>query len=84
MVGTKLLCMDLSICSVKFMMSPGIKQNTDSMEKIMALVSTRPRSGPMPYSMNMRAIIPATVVRELDDISGIAFSRALIMAGSAS
>ena len=76
MFGTKLLCNVLSICFSHSIIRPGMKPNTESILKRIALIMTRPRSRPIPNCMNIRATIPAIVVRELEEISGIPFSRA--------
>ena len=43
---------------------------------MMALVRIRPRSGPMPKCIHISATMPETVVRLLEEISGMALERA--------
>ena len=50
------------------------------MLKKIALISTMPRSRPSLNCINIIAISPETVVRQLDEISGIALLSAIITA----
>ena len=59
---------------------PGIKVNTERILKSTALIRTMPRSMPMPNCMNIMAARPARVVRQLEEISGIALLKARIQA----
>ena len=70
----------MSIRPEKSIISPGIRVNTDRILNIIALMSTIARSPPILNFINARAIRPETVVRQLEDISGIALLRAVIHA----
>ena len=76
----KFLCFVFSMRGAKSMMIPGMRRNTDTRLKTMALIRTIPISGPILYCMKVMAIRPPTVVRELPDISGIALDSAVIIA----
>ena len=64
--------------------SAGIRRNTVKRLMIMALVSTLPRSMPMPNCINISAIMPDTVVRLEEEISGMALLRATVTASMVS
>ena len=64
--------------------SPGIRVNTESRLSKMALISTTAISRPMPKCMKAKAARPEMVVRELDEISGMALLRASIQASRVS
>ncbi len=58
----------------------GINMNTVNRLMIIAFVRTRPRSMPIPNCINIKATMPDTVVRLLEEISGIALLKATIIA----
>ena len=66
------------------MSRPGMRVNTDSRLKRMALISTVAMSRPMPKCMKARAPSPEMVVREEELISGMAFARAAMQASRVS
>ena len=83
-LGTKFLWWVLSIAPEKLRSSPGIRKNTDKSESTIAFARIIPISYPILNCINIMATMPETVVRELDEISGIAFDRATITASLAS
>ncbi len=82
--GTKLRCTVFSIHLDDITIIAGIRKNTVIRLKMIALVRTRPRSIPIPNCISIRATIPDTVVRLLEDISGIALLRATVTASMVS
>ena len=84
MLGTKFLWCVLSIPPENVISNPGIRVNTEKMLKNIAFISTVPRSRPSLNCISIIATIPETVVRQLDDISGIALLSAVITASRGS
>ena len=78
--GIKLLWGVRSMSFENSIRRPGIKVNTERILKSTALIRTTPRSMPMPNCMNIMAARPARVVRQLEEISGIALLKARIQA----
>ena len=60
----------------------GIRKNTVIMLNTIALVKTRPKSIPMPNCISIKATMPDTVVRLLEEISGIALLSATVTAST--
>ncbi len=83
-LGTKFLCTLLSISLLNTMISPGIRVNTDSRLSMIALISTTARSEPILNCIKASAISPEMVVKELEEISGIALLSAAMQASLAS
>ena len=79
-LGTRSLCTVLSIMLLNRISKPGISVKTDKRESIMALTKTTAISRPIKKCMKARATKPAIVVREDEEISGMAFERASIQA----
>ena len=79
-LGRISLCLVLSIRLLKSISRPGIRVNTDSRLSRMALISTMAMSRPMPKCMKASAPKPEMVVRELEDISGMALLNASMQA----
>ena len=82
--GTKLLCAVFSIHLEDITIMAGIRKNTVIRLKMIAFVSTRPRSIPIPNCISISATMPETVVRLLEEISGIALLRATVTASMVS
>lgn len=82
-MGMKLRWAVFSIRRLKTISSPGIRVNTERMLKRMAFTSTMPRSRPMPNCMNIMAMRPARVVRQLEEISGMDLLKARMQASRA-
>ena len=61
----------------------GIRRNTDTILSTIAFTMTRPRSIPIPNSINIRATIPEMVVKLEEEISGIALLKATVVASVA-
>ena len=76
MLGTKDLCVVLSICFEKCSKSPGIIRNTERSEQIIPLQSTIPISKPILSCITISAAKPASVVRLDELISTIALLKA--------
>ena len=83
MLGTKDLCVVLSIRSDDASKNPGIIRNTVKSEQTMPLHSTRPKSIPMRSCITISAASPASVVSEDELISTIALLSAATIASYA-
>ena len=70
-LGRNSLCWVLTRALANSISRPGIRVNTDSMLKQMALMSTMAMSGPMPNCMNSMAPRPEMVVRLLEAMAGM-------------
>ncbi len=81
--GRSLRCWVLSIRLLNSISSPGINVNTDKRLNRIALINTVARSSPMPKCINASAARPDMVVKEEEDISGIALASAAIQASLA-
>ena len=81
--GIRFLCTVLSIHLLNTIIRPGISVNTERSESIIALIRTTARSSPILNCMNASARRPDTVVRLLDEISGIALLSAVMVASLA-
>ncbi len=82
--GSSLRCPVLSISLLNNIRRPGISVKTDKRLNKIALIKTVDKSRPILKCMKARAARPDMVVREEEDISGIALESAAIQASLAS
>ena len=79
-LGIRFLWRVLSISLLNSTSRPGISVKTQSILNRIALIRTVARSRPMPKCMNASAARPLIVVREEEEISGIALESAAMQA----
>ena len=81
--GNNFLWPVLSINFENSINKPGIKVNTESNEQKIALIKTIAKSKPMPKCIKPKAAKPDIVVKDEDEISGIALDKAITQASLA-
>ena len=81
--GIRFLCLVLSIRLLNSIRRPGMRVNTERRLIMIALIRTTARSRPIRKCIKASAARPDTVVREEDEISGIALLKAAMQASLA-